>query len=79
MEAMSVDPVLESTSARWPTKESTTAADELGGVERLASTADEPAAVPKATTGTAGSLEVETRIADAMPESRVEKPVMLEE
>ena len=75
MEAMSVDPVPESTSARWPAKESTTAADELGGVERLASTADEPAAVPEATAGATGSLEADAGVVDAALESGADKPV----
>ena len=78
-EAMPVDPVLKSPGARRPVEESTAAADELGGRERLASTADEPVVVPGATARATGSLEVEAGVADTMSESRAEKPVVPEE
>ena len=48
METMPANPIPESPGARWPVEESTAAADELGGRERLASTADEPVVVPGA-------------------------------
>ena len=64
---------------RWPTEESTAAADGLGGRERLAPTADESAAVLGATVGAAGSLEADAGVADAVPESGAEKPVVPKE
>ena len=64
---------------RWPTEESTAAADGLGGGERLAPTADESAVVLGATVGAAGSLEADAGVADAASESGVEKPVVPEE
>ena len=48
MEAVLADPVPKSPGARRPAEKSTTAADELGGGERLVSTADEPVVVPGA-------------------------------
>ena len=78
MEAMPTDPVLESLGAWRPTEESTATADELGSRERLASMADEPAAVPEATARATGSSEAEAGVADAVPESGVEKPVVPE-
>ena len=53
METMLVDPVLESLGARRPIVESTAAANELGGGERLATTA----ANAMETTGAAEPLE----------------------
>ena len=79
VEEMPADPVRESSGARRPAMESTAAADELGGGERLESTVDEPAAVPGAMAGAAGSLEAETRVVDAALESRAEKPMAPEE
>ena len=79
MEAVLADPVPKSPGARRPAEKSTTAADELGGGERLASMVDELAAVPGATAGADGSSEAEAGVADAVLESRVEKPVVLEE
>ena len=76
---MPADPVSESPSARRPAEESTAAADELGGRERLASTADEPVVVPGATARATGSLEVEAGVANTMSESRAEKSVVPEE
>ena len=78
-ESVSADPIPKSPGARWPMEESTAAADELGGKERLASMADKPAAVPGEMAGATGPLEVEAGVANAMPETRVEKPVVLEE
>ena len=45
----------------------------------MAPTVDEPAAVPGAMAGAAGSLEVDAGVVDVTPESGVEKPVVLEE
>ena len=74
VETMPADPFPKSLGARWPTEESTTAADELGDRERLA-----PMAVPGATAGATGSSEVDARVADTTPELGAEKPVVLEE
>ena len=74
-EAMLANPVPKSPGARQPMKESTAAADELGGGERLASMVDEPATVPRATAGAAGSSEADAGVADAAPELGAEEPV----
>ena len=76
---MPVDPILESLGARQPTEESTAPSAGLGDDEQLASTADGSVAAPEATTGTAGSSGAEAGVADVMPESRAEKPVVPKE
>ena len=76
---MPVDPVPESSGTRRPIEESTTTTDGLGGGEQLAPTVGEPAALPRATMGAIGSLEVDARVTDATPESRAEKSVEPEE
>ena len=60
-------------------EESTATANELGGRERLVSMADEPVVVPEATMEAARPSEAEARVADATPETRAEKPMVLEE
>ena len=45
----------------------------------MASTADEPAAVPGETVGAAESSVAEARVVDAAPKPRAEMPVVLEE
>jgi len=76
---MPVDPVPESSGTRRPIEESTTTTDGLGGGEQLAPTVGEPAALPRATMGAIGSLEVDARVADTAPESRAKKPVVPKE
>ena len=76
---MSVAPVPKSSGARQPLEESTATAGELGGGERLASTADGSATVPGVTVETARSLGAEARSTDAAPASRAGKPIVPEE
>ena len=78
-EVVLADPIPKSSGARRPTEKSTKAVDELGDGEQLVLTVDEPAAVPRAMAGAAGSLEAEVGVADAVSESRVEKSVVPEE
>ena len=65
---MSAAPFSKSPGARQPAK-STVAAGELSADERLASTVDGSAAVPKAMVGTVGSLGVEAVVTSVTPES----------
>ena len=74
-----MDPIPESPGARRPAEESTVTGGGLGSGKRLAPMADGLAAMPEATTEAAGALEVDAGVADAMPESRAEKPVVPEE
>ena len=60
-------------------EESTTAADGLGGGDRLVTTADKSAATLGATAGATGSSEADAGVTDDVPKSRAEKPVVLEE
>ena len=76
---MLADPVPESPVAQRPAEDSTTAADELGGNKRLASTADGLATVPRATAEAARSSGADAGVADAAPEARAKKPIVLEE
>ena len=78
-EEVAVDPIPESSGARWSTEESAAATSELGGGEKLASTADESATVPEVTMETAGSLGAEAGAADATPAFEAERPAMPEE
>ena len=79
MEAMPTDPVLESLGTRWPTEESTTAADGVGSEERLATTAANAMETPRATMGTAETSEVGAGATDVMPKSRAQRPAVSEE
>ena len=45
----------------------------------MASMANEPTTMPRATVGATGSLEADAGVADATPESRAKKPVVPEE
>ena len=66
----------ESLVARRPVEESTTAADGLGGGERLALMADGSATEPEVTTETTGSSGAEARAADAAPAFRAKDPMV---
>ena len=61
---MPTDPVLESLGARRPTEESTTAADGVGGGERLVTTAADATETTGATTGATEPSEVGVGAAD---------------
>ena len=74
-----MDPIPESLGAQQPAEESTGPSAGLGSDERLASTADGSAAAPGATVGTTGSSGAEAAVAGVTPESKAEKPVVLEE
>ena len=76
---MPADPVPESPGAQWLADGSTTAADELGGGERLATTMDGSAAANEEMAVATGSSEAEAGVTDATPESTTGKPVVLEE
>ena len=65
--------------ARWLTEESTAAADVLGDDERLVSMANGSTAMPEAAVETTGTSGVEARVANAVLESRAEKPAVPEE
>ena len=45
----------------------------------MATVVDKSMAMPRATAGATGSLEVDARVADAAPESGAEKPMVPEE
>ena len=76
---MPADPVPKSLGARRLVEESTAVTDGLGGGERLATSVDKLAVTPGVTVGAAGSSEAEAGVADAVPESAANKPVMPEE
>ena len=78
-EAMPIDPVLESSGTRRPTEESITTAGGLDSIEQLAPMADGSAMKPRATIEATGASKADARVADAMPETRAEKLVVLEE
>ena len=72
MEATSVDPILESSCAWQPMKESSAPASGLGGGKKLAPTVDGSMVV-------AGSSEVDAGVTNIMLESTADKPVVPEE
>jgi len=69
-EAMPVDPIPESRSARWPTEESTATTGGLGDGERLTPMVNGSAVMPRATVEAAGSSEVDAGVINVAPESR---------
>ena len=73
---MPADHVPESPGARRPAEESTAATSDG---ERLATMADESAAMSGTTAGATSSSEVEARATDAVLESRTERPIVPEE
>ena len=75
MEARLADPILESPGARWPTEESTTAADGVGGGERLTMMVTDATETP----GAAKSLKAGAGATNVMPESRAGRPVVPKE
>ena len=79
MEAMLADPILESPGARWPTEESTTAADGVGGGERLATMVADAMETLGAIARAAKSLEVGARAANIAPESGAGRLVVSKE
>ena len=74
-----VDSILESPSARWFAKESTNAADGIGGGERLATTTADAMEMPGATARAAESSEAGAGATGAVPEPKAQRPAALEE
>ena len=71
MKTMPTDSILESLGTQRFAKESATAADGVGGGERLATTAADAMETPGATTGDAEPLEAGAGAVDVVPESSV--------
>ena len=76
---MLVAPILESPGARQSAEESTTAADGLGGGERMASMVDRSVMVPGVSAEAAGSSGAEVGVTDTAPESGAGKSTVPEE
>ena len=66
---MPADPILESLGTRWPTRESTTAADGVGSGERLMTTTADAMDTLGAMEGATESLEAGAGIAKVASES----------
>ena len=79
VEATPADRISESPGARWPAKETNTAADVLGGGERLAPMVDRSTAMPEVAAKTARTSGAEAGVADATLEFGAKKPVVPEE
>ena len=78
-ETLRTDSVLESLRARQSMKESTTAADGVGGGERLATMVGESMETPGATAGATESSKVRAGATDVMSEYRAQRPAASEE
>ena len=79
METLRTDSVPESSGARRFVKDSTTAADGVGGGERSATTMGDSTKTPGATARATESLKAEARATEAMPESGAQGPTASEE
>ena len=79
METLQTDSIPESPSAHQFAEESTTAADGVGGGERLVTTADDSVETPGAMAGAAKSSEAGAGATDVMPEFGVQRPAVSKE
>ena len=79
METLLADSVRESPGARRFAEETTTATGGVGGEERLPTMMDDSGETPGAMARAARSSEAEAGAADAVSESREERPVVSKE